>query len=217
MIISLAEEIALIAYHDDGIARGTRGMLDYGIGGALVAELLLTERITVPEKKTVVSDASPTGSAVLDEALLLIAAKDGKRQPHEWIYTLGRKLRPRVLDSLVEAGILQRQQEKVLLVVPVTRYPTPDGAEPAAETDVRQRLIAAVTGDGPVDPRTASLCLLIKTLGWEKMVFADLGTPRKQVKSRLTEISEAAWAPEPVRRTFDDLYRYLVVAAAGGA
>ncbi|HWS38335.1 MAG TPA: GPP34 family phosphoprotein [Actinoplanes sp.] len=210
MIISLAGEIALLAYHDDGIARGSGGMLDYGVGGAVLLELALAERVTVRDKNVVVLDPTPTGQEVLDEALRRIAGASRPRRPKAWVYRLGRHARPQVLDTLVASGVLQRERDRFLLVVPYTRYPAPGGVEPQPETDVRRRMRAAVTTTGPVDPRTAAMCALIGALGWQKQVFGDL--PGEQVKARLTEIRESAWAAEAVRKAIVDLQ---VVVLAG--
>ncbi|UQU64917.1 GPP34 family phosphoprotein [Couchioplanes caeruleus] len=96
----------------------------------------------------------------------------------------------RTLDRLVEAGVLTREENKVLRFFPRTRYPARDGVEPAEESATRQRLLAAVSGEGPVEPRTAALCALVTATGMDRKVFA--GQDRKQVKARLKEISAGA-------------------------
>ncbi|MDP9793544.1 hypothetical protein J2S43_002056 [Catenuloplanes nepalensis] len=45
---------------------------------------------------------------------------------------------------------------------------------------VRERMRAAIDGDGPVDARTAVLCTLAGALGWDRLVFPDVLAARLQ-------------------------------------
>ncbi|NUT49379.1 MAG: GPP34 family phosphoprotein [Saccharothrix sp.] len=209
MDLTLADELALLVHDDDGSRKLGQPAIGYGLAGALLVELALAGRIDVVDKKVTVPDAAPVGHAVLDEALARIAG-DKPRKPAHWVDKLSRKLAERVLDGLVAGGVLRREEDRVLLVFPRTRFPTPDGAEPPAETDARARMTAAITGDGPVDPRTAALCALVKAVGQDRKVFA--GLPRGAVRQRLKVISEGDWAAAAVRRAIEEVQAAVVVA-----
>ena len=71
---------------------------------------------------------------------------------------------------------------------------------------------AAVTTDGPVDPRTAALCALVAATGLARKVFQDLD--RKQVKARLKEIGEGAWAADAVKKNIAAVQSAIMVAVA---
>ncbi|GAA3343938.1 hypothetical protein GCM10020358_45110 [Amorphoplanes nipponensis] len=106
--------------------------------------------------------------------------------------------------------MLTRQQDKVLLVFPRTRYPAPHGVEPVPETEARQRLTAAVSATGPVEPRTAALCALVAATGLDRKVFRSLD--RKRVSERLKEITAGDWAATAVKRTIDEIQTAVLVA-----
>ncbi|MEU4442500.1 GPP34 family phosphoprotein [Actinosynnema sp. NPDC050801] len=212
--LTLAEELALLAYEDDGSRRLGQPALGYGLAGALLVELALAERIDVIDKKVVVLDPAPVGHVVLDRALTRIAGEK-PRKPAHWIEKLGKKLTDQVLDGLVAAGVLRREQDRVLLVFPRTRFPTPDGAQPPAEVDARARMTAAITGDGPVDPRTAALCALVKAVGYDRKVFA--GLPRAVVRRRLKTITEGDWAAAAVRKAIEEVQSAIVATVVVAA
>ncbi len=71
--VSLADEIALLAYDEDGSTHGMAAHLDVGLAGALLLELALARRIDVAHGHVVVVDQTPTGDALSDAALGRIA------------------------------------------------------------------------------------------------------------------------------------------------
>jgi hypothetical protein len=207
--LTLADELVLLAYDDDGSRKLGQPALGYGLAGALLVELALAERVDVVDKKVTVLDAAPVGRPLLDQALTRIA-DDKPRKPGHWISKLSKKLTDEVLDGLVAGGVLRREEDRVLLVFPRTRFPAPDGVQPAAETDARARMTSAITSDGPVDPRTAALCALVKAVDYDRKVFADL--PRAVVRKRLKVISEGDWAATAVRKAIEEVQSAITVA-----
>ena len=213
--MNLADEFALLAHRDDGSPETDGTRLDRGLAGALLLELALAERIGVERTRVVVRDPAPTGDRLVDEALTRIAADERGRKPGDWVSALARDVRTRTLDGLVEAGVLTREQSKVLFVFDVTRYPAAERVEPAAETEARQRLVAAVSGQGPVEPRTAALCSLLAATGLDRKVFA--GLDRKRVQARLKEISEGAWAAAAVKKTIEEIEAVMLITVVAAA
>jgi hypothetical protein len=213
--MNLAEEFALLAYGDDGAPDTDSVRLDNGLGGSLLLELAIRERLAIHDKNVVVRDESPTGDPLVDQALDRIAADGKPRRPGYWVTKFAKDTRQLALDRLVEQGVLNREQDTVLLVFPRTRYPAPDGVQPAPETEIRQRLIAAVSGPGPVEPRTAALCALVAATNLDRKVFRDLD--RKAVKARLTEISAGAWAASAVQKTIEEIQAAVLVTVVAAA
>jgi hypothetical protein len=188
--MNLAEEFALLAHGDDGAPDTDTVRLDHGLGGCLLLELAIRERLAIADKNIHVRDESPTGDPLVDQALDRISADGKPRRPGYWVTKFSKDTRKLALDRLVEQGVLIREQDTVLLVFPRTRYPAPDGIQPEPETEIRQRLIAAVSEPGPVEPRTAALCALVAATNLDRKVFRDLD--RKVVKARLREITAGA-------------------------
>ncbi|MDI6099020.1 GPP34 family phosphoprotein [Actinoplanes sp. NEAU-A12] len=208
--MNLLEEFTLLAHDDEGrrIIDGTR--LDYALGGALLVELALAERIGMSNRKVVVLDATPVGETLADETLTHIAGESRERKPSHWVRRPPKGVRQRVLDRLVTSEVLRAEHSRVLGVFPRTRYPSAHGTEPVAETAVRGRLRAAVERVGTVEPRTGALCALIAATEMDRKVFPDMD--RKQVRARLAEIGEGDWAAEAVRKVIRDVQ--VAVAAA---
>lgn len=207
--LTLADELALLAYDDDGSRKLGQPALGYGLAGALLVELALAERVDVVGKKVTVLDSTPVGRPLVDQALARIAG-DKPRKPAHWIEKLSKKLTDQVLDGLVAGGVLRREEDRVLLLFPRTRFPAPGGVQPAAETDARARMTSAITEDGPVDPRTAALCALVKAVGHDRKVFATL--PRAVVRKRLKVISQGDWAATAVRKAIEEVQAAITVA-----
>lgn len=211
MTISLAEELVLLAYNDDGAPQGTSMWMDYGIAGAHLVELALAERIEVRDGKVTVVDTTPTGSAPVDAALATIAAAARERKPQDWIYKLSGRARGPVLDNLVEAGVLERRAGRVLRIFPVTRYPAPDGGEPAAESARRQLMREAISDPAvDADARTMALCSLVVALDWVKPVFPEL--PARETKKRFKEMTETHWAGIAVGGFIQDIQAAVLMA-----
>lgn len=207
---SLAEELLLLAYADDGTPLTDGTHLDNGLGGALLLELALAGRVDVADKRVVVVDPRPVDDPLANNALARIIGDERGRKPGHWVTKLAKETRPRVLDKLVADGVLTVAKDKVLWVFPRTKYPAANGVRPAAEAEAEQRMRAAVLGAGRVEERTAALCALVAATELDRKIFADLD--RTRVKARLKEISEGAWAAEAVRKTIEEIQAAVMVA-----
>ncbi|MEU2664163.1 GPP34 family phosphoprotein [Micromonospora sp. NPDC007220] len=207
--LTLAHELALLGYDDAGVNQLGRPTLDYGLAGALLLELTLAGRVEVADDRLVVTDPTPVGQRQLDDALTRIATEPKRRKPKDWVSRLAKDLPEQVLDGLVTAGVLRRDSDKVLWVFPRTRYPSTTGAEPAVETQARQRMVAAVAADGPVDGRTAALIGLVRAVGLDRKLFAEL--PKEHVKRRLTEIAAGDWASAATKKAIEEIQAVILI------
>lgn len=177
---SIADELLLLGYDDAGEPAVGHPALDYALSGAVLVELALSGRIGIADNRVEVLKQQPTGDAIVDAALVSIGADGKRRKPNDWIGRLTDGLREQLLERQIEAGVLRREEGKVLWVFPHTTFPTVDGETPAAEVATKQRLASALAGDGEVEPRTAALCGLVAATGLERRVFPD--RPVKEVR-----------------------------------
>ncbi|MFI1992517.1 GPP34 family phosphoprotein [Actinoplanes sp. NPDC020271] len=213
--MNLAAELLLLAYDDAGRKIHDSTRLDLGLGGALLLEMALSERVGVVGKDVVVFDPSPSGDPLVDDALTRIAGDSRSRKPGHWVGKLAKGTRQRVLDHLVSTEILRVEHGSVLWIFPRTTYPPVHGTEPVVETEARHRMRAAVLGTGPVDGRTAALCALVAATELDRKVFADLD--RRQVKARLKQIGEGDWAAAAVHQAIQDVQAAIMAGAVAAS
>jgi hypothetical protein len=169
----LQEELLLLALRDE---EGTisAAMYPYALAGAILAELMLHERIRVddPKKKMVqVLSNSPLGDPLLDECLERIARDDRPDSLADWVerFTAVRHLKDRVAEGLCERGILRAEKGRFLFVFPKVTYPEVDHGP---EGRILQRLRSAIFEESEeIDTRTAVLLSLASSTGMLPTVF----------------------------------------------
>jgi Golgi phosphoprotein 3 GPP34 len=195
MALLIAEELLLVAYREDGTAHGKGSELDAALGGALLVELALAGNVELTERDVVAAGQPPVPThPELAAALTAIASKP--RRPKSWVQRLAKGARRRLLDGLVERGVLAEEQYRRLGVFAAHRYPATD---PAPRLEIEGRLRAAVVDGGQPDERTAALASMIAAAGLERRVFPQ--DDRKLVKRRLKEIAEGDAVADAVRKT----------------
>ena len=203
----LAEDLLLLLTDDTtgrAVADSTR--LGLGLAGGVLLELAERGRVDVvgpgePVRpgRLVVRDGSPTGDAVLDEALRRLAARrPGK--PQDVLPGLAKQLREALLARLVERGILRAEERRVLGVFPTRSWPAVDSAhEDAVRRGLRDVL---VIGRIP-DPREAALVSLLHAVGQVPKVLAGPGTDKGELKRRAKAIAEGEFAGAAVRKAVE--------------
>lgn len=161
--LTFTEEIVLLALDDKTGAPLPLPVtaLGYGLAGAVLADLAVAGKIDTDTKKLIVLDPTPTGDPLLDPWLAMIVAEKTIHPVAHWLAVLSDRqgeIEQPALDRLIQRGILQRQDKKILWVIGLRRYPTVDGHE---RTEVRTRLGQLILGDDLPDPRDATLLSLL--------------------------------------------------------
>ena len=161
-MLRFAEEVLLLLLHDDNgkFARVPEWSLNYALAGGVLMDLALENRIdTDLEKLTLISDA-PVGDDLLDPVLEEIVAAEDKRDARFWVErTAGHAehIREVALERLVQAGVLERRDDRFLWVFKSRRYPVIDGQ---AEREVKMRIMAVLFSDEVPDPRDVVIICL---------------------------------------------------------
>lgn len=215
----IAEDLLLLLTDDEtGRLAADASEVDVALGGALLVELTLMRRVDlagageqVREGRLVVRDPSPTSDPLLDEALATIGEKQGKK-PESVVTALGKDLRGRLYDRLVERGLLRAESGKVLGIFPVHKWPAQEATH---ENVVRADLLAALRLGMAGDPRTGSLVSLLLALGKvDKAVEpAAAGLSKRELRSNAKRIAEGDWASEAVRHVIDGMQTAVIAAA----
>lgn len=162
--LTFTEEIVLLALDDKTGAQLQlpATALNYGLAGAVLADLAAAGKIDTDPERLTVLDPSPTGDPLLDPWLALIAGETKVHPVAWWLFTLAERrqeIEQPALDRLMARGILRREDKKLLWVIGLRRYPTVDGHE---RTEVRTRLGQLILGEDLPDPRDAMLISLLR-------------------------------------------------------
>ena len=183
----LHEEVMLLALRDEEgtVASGT--MYQYAIGAAVLAELLLNERLTVEQirKRKLVNLVSsmPLGDPLIDECLEKIGRAKRRAALQTWVSRFAgvKNLKHRVARRLCDRGILRASEDKILLIFTRKIYPE---INPEPERELIERLRQAIFTDiEDIDSRTMILVSLAKSVGLLKVVF-----DKKELKRRKARI-----------------------------
>ena len=185
----LHEEVMLLALRDEEgtIASGT--MYQYAIGAAILAELLLNQRIALDESKknklVNLISSTPLGEPLIDECLEKIGSAKRRASLQTWVSRFAgvKNLKHRVAQQLCNRGILRATEDKILLLFTRKIYPE---LNPVPERDLIERLRQAIFTDSrDIDPRTVVLVSLADSTGLLKIVF-----DKKELKGRKARIKE---------------------------
>jgi hypothetical protein len=196
----IAEDLLLLLLDDaDGKLTGTV-YPQPALGGAVLIELAQTGAVEVEERTglwrsvKVRATGNPPADHVLRAAYDVVA--DKSRTAQDLVDRLGKGLEERLADRLVERGILERRQDKVLGLFPRTRWPAVDTAH---EQDVRRALAAVLVQGAQPDERTGALIALLSAIDRAHKIVDREGMSARDVRKRAKQISEGAWAAKAVR------------------
>jgi hypothetical protein len=198
----LHEEILLLALRDREGTPEFGAWYQQAMAGAILAELLLRERVEVEEakKKLVhVKSTEPLGDPIVDECLEHIRDAAKPRTAQDWVGRIAgmRDLKERVARGLCDRGILRMDEKHVLLIFSRKVYPEIDHAP---EREIIDRLRAAIFDDSaPIDARTMVLVSVAHTTGilpaaFEKKELAAQKTRLEQIRSGDVAASATAGA-----------------------
>lgn len=213
----IAEELLLAGTSPEGrnLLGSSRTLV---LGGALLTELALRERLDVDDRKRLrILDSGTIGEPLLDEALVRFAEREG-RKPKDVLDRVGKKLQQPLLDSLVRRELIRPEPVTALGLTLTTRWPAlVTGPRDAVVGD----LVQVVTGAREPDSRTGALISLLQAVeALPKVVTKEMrpGMTNGEVKRRGKEISKGRWAPEAVAKAVEELNAAVMVAVmAGGA
>jgi hypothetical protein len=216
----IAEDLLLLLTNDTtGKLATSHREVDVALGGALLAELALMQRVDLPgsseqvrQGRLVVSDASPTSDPLLDKALATIGEKQG-RKPQDVVTALGKHVRDRLYDRLVDRGFVRAESGKILGIIPRHNWPARDAAH---EDSVRADLLTALRNATTGDARSSVLISLLFALkAVHKAVDpAGAGLSKREMNASAKQIAEGDWASDAVRHAIDSVNAAVIAAAS---
>ncbi len=208
----LHEEIMLLALRDEEgtVAGGTH--YTYALGGAILAELLLQERVKVDDsrrrKLLTVKSTRRIGDPLLDECLEKVKSAKRRASLRTWVGRFAgiKQLRHRVALALCERGILRADEDTVLLIFKRKVYPEVD---PKPERELIERLRQAIfTYTNELDAHTVVLAALANGSGILKVVFDK--KKLKGRKKRLKQLTKGDVAGKATREAIEAMQAAVV-------
>ncbi|KQW49391.1 hypothetical protein ASC77_12025 [Nocardioides sp. Root1257] len=201
MVTLISEDLLLLLLDDaSGKLTGT-SYPQPALGGALLIELALSGAAEVEEKTSVWRSAKVRAvpgntpeDPILRTAYDVVAARE--RGAQDLVERLGKGAKEQLADRLVERGILERREDKVLGLFPRTRWPAVDSTH---EEQVRRALTASLVGGAEPDQRTGALVALLSAIDKAHKVVDHEGMSSRDVRKRAKQVSEGAWAAKAVR------------------
>ena len=202
-MLTLAEDLLLLLLDDaTGKPRVDSTSLDYGLAGAVLAELEVAGRIEVVEGEGFfgrdhvrVVDAAPTGDESQDAALRL--ADEKPRRGEQLVPRVSKGLRPLILRRLEQRGMVSRESTRVFGIFGRDRWPAQDAS---AEQALRQRLHDVLVLGTTPDARTVSLIALLSAIDQAHKILDIDRVERKAVKTRAKSLAEGSWTATAVRQ-----------------
>ncbi len=214
----IAEDLLLLLTNDDtGKLASSSSEVDVALGGALLVELALMQRVDlagpsdqVRKGRLIVRDASATSDPLLDEALATVGARQGKK-PQNVVTALGKHVRTRLYDRLTDRGLLRAESGSILGVFPSHRWPAQDAAH---EEALRNDLVAALRNASTDSARTGALISLLLALKAVHKVVdpATAGLSKPQLNDSAKRIAEGDWSSDAVRRAIDGMNAAVIAA-----
>ena len=215
-MLTFTEEILLLLLDDEdgAFAPIPKANLACALAGAVLMDLAFAHRIDTDPQALVVNDRTPTGNPVLDGTLAKIVAGEGETDTRTWIRLLSVEdapsIRERALQSLVERGILERRETRVLWAFRARRYPTIDGN---AEQEVKLRIGEVLLSDDIPDPRDVALIGLVDSCDLLGDIFPD--RDMTQSRPRIEQLRKMDLIGRELAGAISDIEHTVTMALSG--
>ena len=203
--LRFAEEIMLLLLHDhEGkFVRVPGWSLDYALAGGVLMDLALLNRIDTDLTHLILIDDAPTGDALLDATLGDIAKSEDRRDARFWVErTAGyaEDIRERALGRLIERGILERRDDRLLWVFRSRRYPVIDGR---AEREVKLRIMGVLFSDDIPEPRDVVIICLADACGILKELLSR--REHEQAAARIEQVRKLDLIGQAMTQAISDI------------
>lgn len=211
--LTLAEELVLIALDDESgsLLSLPPFSLEVAMAASLLMELELASRIDSDEQKVFVISPKPIGKAILDEPLEEIVAEGRQLPTSVWLRRLaapGPVLRERVIAGLVDHGVLQSVEKRLLWVFKTRVYPPTSGIE---EREVKSRVMTLLNNDEIPDTRDALLIGLLRATGIMYRLLSS--TEHERLRDRIDQIANLEEINRALSATISELLIELTSAS----
>ncbi len=188
--LTLAEELLLITLDDESgklLDSIKPFSFDIAIAASLIMELTLKGKLDTDAKKLFVVSSTETGDAILDQALAIIVEEKNSLSTSDWLSRFahyGDTLSDKIIESLVNKGVVQLVEKRLLWVLKTRAYPATSGIE---EREVRSRIMQLLNNDEIPNPSDALLIGLLRATGIMNRLLSS--TELERLQNRIDQIA----------------------------
>ena len=165
-MMRLAEEFLLLLRDEDGaLSRAPEWLVRYALGGAVLMDLALENRIDTDVQRLFLIDSTPVGDPLLDPMLAEIAQADQVHDALYWVEHATRhadEIRETALARLVDGGILEVSDDRFLRIFGTWHYRL---ADDRAERELVGRIRDTLLSEAIPEPRDIVIVTLADGCG----------------------------------------------------
>lgn len=187
MKLNLLDQIELLALDDYSGSKLTHaGYLQHGLAAAIILELALNNKISVREKKVIVTDNVLMNDAIIDPFFIQILQKQKPKTLQYWFGIIARQsyqIEKKVINKLVALKILTIKKKKVLWFFTIRRYPM---INHQPERQSKKQLYNIIHSYHKPTTNQMMLLQLIQMCHLEKAIFPTLN--RKEFVRRVKQL-----------------------------
>ena len=214
-MLRFVEEIILLLLRDDDgkFLHVPSWSLDRAMAGGVLMDLAMENRIDADLENLILIDDTPVGDKLLDPVLADIAAGE-QRDARYWVEHAAKQaetIREEALSRLVDAGILERQEDRFLWVFRSRRYPVIDGK---AEREVKLRIMEVLfSRRDPRSSRRGAHCA-----GRRLRDFPEMLSKREleQARERIDQVRKLDLIGQAMSQTILDMEMWLAASRIEG-
>ncbi|NJO56841.1 MAG: GPP34 family phosphoprotein [Richelia sp. RM2_1_2] len=189
--------------------------LEYGLVGSFLLDLVLRDKLEIDSDNRVIgASAGSTGDEFLDQRLSEVLASSRPRTARFWVTRWRRRYRwfqPIVLQNLVDLGVLERQEQRILGLFPTRRYFLTDES---IQREIVQQVRAAVLEGIGLNSRMVALISLMQASHLTDAVFRP--EERPEARSRIKAIAEEELVGKAVSKAIFRIQAITILSMVGG-
>jgi hypothetical protein len=207
--LSLCECLYFLG-HDpfSGKPRIRRDILDIGLSGAALGELLFDERITLDHGTVVLVSRYATGEAIADRTLAHIMGETDQHGVRDWVEHLRSGTYDSVVENLTVRELVTPKEKRGMFKLSLHYQPS----DLRTASTPRAILRTAMLGKSDCDLPTATLALLAWAIGLDDICEPDLS--RKQGMEWVERVK--SMTVEPIASLIAGVDAAVAAAVYGG-
>jgi len=186
--------------------------LNYGIAGSILLELSEMNKISIKNKKIIVTDRKLTKISIVDACIKLINNSRKKRKAKYWIYKIGNKssgFKKVILKDLYEKKIIRISKKSYLWgLFSLYKYPVINSK---LSTEIKSKLKKIVLEGEKPDIESLLLLSLINSCKLIRVLFINK-KEHKTAKKRIKELTNNIEISEAVSQTLKEIQTAVIVA-----